>query len=134
MAHVRFTEQERIATSGGEVLKALRADEEDYRVIEEVYLSRVDADAVRAWKCHTKMTVNLVVPMGHVRVVVSEIDKFLTFDLGPEHRYGRLTIEPGCWFGFKGGLNGGLLLNMADSLHDPSEVLARDLSAFPYEW
>ncbi len=67
-----FTPLPRIATDGGEVMKALRSDEPGFLGIEEAYFSRVDADAVRAWKLHTEMSLNVVVPVGHVRFVVAD--------------------------------------------------------------
>ncbi len=80
------------------------------------------------------MTVNVVVPLGHVRFVVAERDDFETFDLGPRHEYARLTISPGTWFGFQGGAEGGLVLNLSDVLHRPEEGRGRDLDAFGYIW
>ncbi|MGI9606604.1 MAG: dTDP-4-dehydrorhamnose 3,5-epimerase [Acidimicrobiales bacterium] len=120
-----FTPLERIETSGGEVMKALRSDEADYRGLGEAYFSRVDARSIRAWKLHTEMTVNVVVPVGHVRFAIQVGDPrdqdFHVYDLGPDHEYGRLTIEPNTWFGFGGGADGGLVLNLADILHHPDE-------------
>lgn len=129
-----FTPLERISTSGGEVLKALRSDEPGFRGLGEAYFSRVDAGSVRAWKLHTQMTVNVVVPVGHVRFVVVGHDTFDEHDLGPEHDYGRLTIDPGTWFGFRGGLEGGLVLNLSDILHRPDEGKERELDEFDYTW
>ena len=129
-----FTELARIQTSGGEVMKALTADESDFKGLGEAYFSRVDAGSVRAWKRHTEMTVNVVVPVGHVRFVVSTEDAFDTFDLGPDHEYGRLTIEPGTWFGFKGGANGGLVLNLANIVHRSDEADGKEIDEFSYDW
>ena len=130
-----FTPLQRIETSGGEVLKALRSDEDGFSGVEEAYFSRVDPDCIRAWKCHSEMTVNVVVPVGHVRFVVAGGDDgFDEFDLGPDHSYGRLTIEPGTWFGFKGGVEGGLVLNLANVLHRADEAYGRDVDGFSYEW
>jgi len=129
-----FTPLERIATGGGEVLRALRSDEPGFRGVEEAYFSRVEPHSIRAWKLHTEMTVNVVVPVGHVRFVVVHDHSFAAFNLGPDHDYGRLTVEPGNWFGFKGGSDGGLVLNLADVLHHPDESRNRPLDAFDYEW
>ncbi len=129
-----FTPLPRIATEGGEVMKALRSDEPGFLGIEEAYFSRVDAGSVRAWKLHTEMSLNVVVPIGHVRFVVAAESDFVVFDLGPEHHYGRLTIAPGNWFGFKGGVTGGLVLNLADVLHRPDEGMNRPVEAFDYTW
>jgi len=139
-----FTALRRIETSGGEVMKALHADESDFKGLGEAYFSRVDPDCVRGWKRHNEMTVNVVVPVGHVRFVVcidastsaeaTGVDRFDEYDLGPDHSYGRLTIEPGTWFGFKGGSDGGLVLNLSNIVHRPDEADGRDLDDFDYLW
>lgn len=129
-----FTELARIQTSGGEVMKALTAEEEDFKGLGEAYFSRVDAGSVRAWKCHNEMTVNVVVPVGHVRFVVVTDDGFDAFDLGPDHAHGRLTIEPGTWFGFMGGADGGLVLNLANIVHRPDEADGKEIDEFNYDW
>ena len=51
-----FTPLQRIETSGGEVLRALRSDEEGFRGVGEAYFSRVNPGNIRAWKQHTEMT------------------------------------------------------------------------------
>jgi dTDP-4-dehydrorhamnose 3,5-epimerase len=129
-----FTELRRIETTGGEVMKALHADEPGFKGLGEAYFSRVDAGCVRAWKRHNEMTVNVVVPVGHVRFVVARGDGFDEYDLGPEHSYGRLTVEPGTWFGFKGGADGGLVLNLSDIVHRADESDGRDIDEFTYTW
>lgn len=133
MSHT-FTPLDRIETAGGEVLKALRSDEPGFLGLGEAYFSRVKPGAIRAWKLHTEMTVNVVVPVGHVHFVVVEPNGFASYDLGPDHTYGRLTIEPGNWFGFKGGESGGLVLNLADIMHRPDEGDAKELDEFSYIW
>lgn len=134
-----FTELRRIETSGGEVMKALHADEPGFLGLGEAYFSRVDPNCVRGWKRHNEMTVNVVVPVGHVRFVIAtaqdaETAEFEEYDLGPSHSYGRLTIEPGTWFGFKGGAEGGLVLNLSDIVHRPDEADGRELGEFTYSW
>lgn len=115
-------------------MRALRSDDTDFLGVAEAYFSRVDAGSVRAWKLHTEMTVNVVVPVGHAHFVIAHGGSFETHDLGPEHEYGRLTIRPGNWFGFKGGNEGALVLNLANTLHRPDEGQNRSLDAFDYRW
>lgn len=129
-----FTPLPRIATEGGEVLKALRSDEAVFDGFHEAYFSRLDPGSIRAWKLHTEMTVNVVVPVGQVRFVVAIDSDYRQFDLGPDHDYGRLTIPPGHWFGFRGGSEGGLVLNLANVLHRPDEGRNRPRDAFDYQW
>ncbi|MDW3178102.1 MAG: dTDP-4-dehydrorhamnose 3,5-epimerase [Acidimicrobiia bacterium] len=129
-----LTELRRIETSGGEVMKALHAEEPGFKGLGEAYFSRVNPGCVRAWKRHNEMTVNVIVPDGHVRFVVATEQGFTEYDLGPGHTYGRLTIEPGTWFGFKGGVDGGLVLNLSDIIHRPDEADGRELHEFTYSW
>lgn len=129
-----FTALDRIQTEGGEVMKAMTANEATFAGFGEAYFSRVDPGAVRGWKLHTEMTVNVVVPVGHIRFVVRHGDQFVIYDMGPNHQYGRLTIQPGTWFGFQGGVEGGLVLNMSNIVHRPDEGQNRDLDAFEYSW
>ncbi len=89
MEPITFTPLARIATDGGEVLKALRSDEPGFAGVHEAYFSRVNPGSIRAWKLHTEMTVNVIVPVGHARFVVVSDDSFATYDLGPDHDYGR---------------------------------------------
>ena len=50
-------------------------------------------------------------------------------------RYVRLTVPPGIWFGFKGKAAGkSLLLNIADIVHEPNEVLSKPKSEILYDW
>lgn len=129
-----FTPLDRIATDGGEVMKALTAEEGAFDGFGEAYFSRLDPGAVRAWKRHAEMTVNAVVPVGHVRFVTFEDEQFIVSDMGPDHQYGRLTIQPGTWFGFQGGVDGGLVLNVSNIVHRPDEGESRPLEAFDYRW
>jgi len=116
----------------------MTADEADFDAFGEAYFSRVNPGCVRAWKLHTEMTVNLVVPVGHVRFVIAEDadgeTTFTHFDLGPDFTHGRLTIEPGTWFGFMGGREGGLVLNLANIVHRPEEGRTKELDEFDYAW
>jgi len=133
-----FTELRRIETSGGEVIKALTAEEADFKGLGEAYFSRVNPGCVRGWKRHNEMTVNVVVPVGHVRFVVADESddgiSFEHFDLGADFTHGRLTIEPVTWFGFKGGAEGGLVLNLSDIVHRPDEADGKQLDEFDYDW
>lgn len=119
-------------------MKALTAEEPGFKGLGEAYFSRVNPTSVRGWKRHNEMTVNVVVPVGHVRFVVAdesgETTSFEHFDLGPEFTHGRLTIEPGTWFGFMGGADGGLVLNLSDIVHRPDEADGRDVDSFAYDW
>lgn len=134
---VSVTPLMRIATPGGDVLHALKASDPGFRCFGEAYFSWVKPGAVKAWKCHQRMRLNLVVPVGLVRFAFrgqDSQDVFRTETVG-ESRYVRLTVPPGIWFGFQGmGETPSLLMNLADIEHDPDEVLRKTVSEFDYDW
>ena len=127
----------KISTDGGDVMHALKNSDKEFNGFGEVYFSWIKKGAIKAWKCHQRMTLNLVVPLGEVCFVFHLTDKehvFRTEKLGNEN-YSRLTIPPGIWFGFHGIASGSsLLMNVADMEHDSSEVLHKSVSGFSYNW
>ncbi len=129
-----FTESEQIDRPGGQILKVTSASRPDFIEAKEVYCSTLEPFVVRAWKLHTEMTVNAFVPVGEVTFVVKADDRFETYKMGPSSNWGRLTIEPGTWFGFQGGPEGGIVLNMADTVHDPNESQTKPLDSFEYQF
>ena len=69
----------------------------------EAYFSTINKDSIKGWKKHTKMTLNIIVPIGIIKFVVCNKLKaeFLSVTLSQEN-YQRLTIKPGLWLAFKG--------------------------------
>lgn len=129
-----FSKSEQIDRRGGQILKVTSASRDDFVEAKEVYCSTLDPFVVRAWKLHTKMTVNAYVPVGEVTFVIQTNDGFEEHTLGPSANWGRLTIEPGTWFGFQGGSKGGIVLNLADTVHDPNESQTKPEDSFNYEF
>jgi dTDP-4-dehydrorhamnose 3,5-epimerase len=133
---ILITPLARIATAGGDVLHAMKQSDVGYTGFGEAYFSWVDDGAVKAWKRHTQMTMNIVVPVGQVRFVfcLDGVDVFRVEELGVD-RYARLTVPPGIWFGFQGFAEPqSLLLNIANIPHDPNEVERLALSDIKYGW
>lgn len=123
-----------ISVVGGDVYHVLKKSDPTYVDFGEVYISFVDANSVKAWKCHSRMTVNLVVPIGKVRFVLRTEEGFVSIELG-EQSYQRLTIRPGIWFGFQGIANEkSVVLNIADIEHDEEEVERCNVSQFSFDW
>jgi dTDP-4-dehydrorhamnose 3,5-epimerase len=130
------TPLQRIPAMGGDVWHALKASDTGFAGFGEVYFSWVEPGAVKAWKLHRRMTLNLVVPLGNVRFVFHReaSETFMVEDVGDDN-YVRLTAPPGVWFGFQGlGDRSSLVTNVADIEHDPDEVERRPESAFAYGW
>ena len=127
----------RIPTIGGDVMHALKNSDNGFNGFGEVYFSWVERGAIKAWKCHQHMTLNLVVPLGEISFVFHIKDQencFRTENIG-EEKYVRLTVPPGIWFGFQGrGSGQSLLMNLADMAHDPDEVLRKKTSEIVYNW
>jgi len=134
---ILVTPLKRIPTVGGDVLHALKKTDAGFDGFGEIYFSWVEQGAIKAWKYHKRMTLNLVVPVGEVSFVfhlTNQKNNFRTENIG-EERYVRLTVPPGIWFGFKGLTSGySLLMNVIDLEHDPDEVLRKETSEFDYDW
>lgn len=134
--NILITPLARIETAGGDVLHAMKQSDAGYTGFGEAYFSWVAAGAVKAWKCHTQMTMNVVVPVGQVRFVfcLAGADAFRVEEIGAD-RYVRLTVPSGIWFGFQGlAAPQSLVLNISDIPHDPNEVERLPLSEIKYGW
>ncbi len=138
-AKVLVTPLAEIPTYGGNVLHAIKEDSIGFSGFGEAYFSWVDHGVIKGWKRHSKMAMNIVVPVGDVRFVFCDANRdgsryFIHEDIG-ESRYARLTIQPGLWFAFRGmSAPRSLVLNIANIKHDPSEVERLDVSHFQYSW
>lgn len=137
LEHITLTPLKRIATPGGDVMHAMKRNDQGFMGFGEAYFSWIESDAVKAWKMHEFMTLNLVVPLGKVRFVFIQSmrsKKFRVEEIGNEN-YARITVPPGIWFGFKGIASPhSLVLNLADLPHDPTEVLRAAAFDIDYVW
>jgi dTDP-4-dehydrorhamnose 3,5-epimerase len=125
-----------ISTDGGDVLHGLKNTDISYINFGEAYFSRIKYKAIKGWKKHNLMTMNLIVPIGSINFVFySEIDNEFRSEIVGEENYCRITIPPKIWFAFQ-GLNKkeNLLLNISNILHDPNEVIRVNINEFNYNW
>ena len=133
---ILITPLARIATAGGDVLHAMKQSDSGYAGFGEAYFSWLSSNTVKAWKRHTRMTMNVVVPVGQVRFVfqIDGADVFRVEEIGVD-RYARITVPPGIWFGFQGlATTQSLVMNIASIPHDPNEVERLALSDISYAW
>ena len=130
-----------IESESGSVLHALKKTDLGYQEFGEVYFSTVLKDAIKAWKLHQRMVLNLIVPVGSVLFCFMDVRKKAnTYNktcqiILSQKPYFRLTVPPGIWFGFKGvadGLN--MICNVADMPHDPNEVMRKDIDEIEIDW
>ena len=115
----------------GDVFHAMKCVDPGYEGFGEAYFSSIRSGLVKAWKCHSRMTLNLVCIVGKIHFVLfdkregsSTKGEFFEISLSPESAdtYCRLTIPPGVWMGFVGGdRNNSILLNVSNIPHDPTE-------------
>ena len=137
--NVLITPLSKFHTPGGDVLHGIKSIDKGYSGFGEVYFSWITHRSIKAWKRHLNMTLNLIVPIGHVRFVFyddhsSSDSNFEVYDVGLDN-YVRLTVPPGLWFGFQGlSLAPSLVANVANIPHDPDELERLLLSEISYPW
>lgn len=127
-------ELKQISVPGGDVYHAMKRSSAGFKGFGEAYFSFIEKDAIKAWKKHLEMTLNLVVPKGEVLFVFT--DGFGNFreEIIGESQYARLSVPARIWFGFKGLSERSLLLNIADIEHQPQEAERKELNEISYQW
>jgi dTDP-4-dehydrorhamnose 3,5-epimerase len=134
-----ITKLDIIDTLGGNVMRAMKESSVGYAGFGEAYFSQVDKGAIKAWKRHKKMTLNLVVPVGEIRFVLFDdrevSDTQFKEVIISKDNYYRFTVPPMIWMGFQGLADGrSMLLNIANMEHDPNEVDQKEISEINYNW
>jgi dTDP-4-dehydrorhamnose 3,5-epimerase len=125
----------------GDVLHGLKATDSCYDGFGEAYFTTINSGAIKAWKRHHKMTMNLIVPTGVVRFVlfddrhsIKSNGYFQQVVLSRKH-YFRLTIPPMIWVGFQGQDNKeSTILNIANIQHQANEVDQKDKKEINFNW
>jgi dTDP-4-dehydrorhamnose 3,5-epimerase len=139
---IKKTDLKIILSEDGSVMHSLKSSEKDFKGFGESYFSTVNNGAIKAWKRHKKMTLNLTVPVGIVRFVFI-YDLNIDIDLPSNceeymvssDSYVRLTVPPNIWFGFQGmSLKTNLIANIANIEHDPDEVERKSINEIEYNW
>lgn len=136
---VLITKLQVIDTPGGSVMHAMKDSSNGYSGFGEAYFSQVNHRAVKAWKRHKEMTLNLMVPLGEVRFVLFDDREILNPQFQEiilsKNNYCRLTVPPMIWMGFQGLSEGdSMLLNIADVEHNPNEVDRKEIEKINYNW
>ena len=115
-----------IPVEGGDVKHFLRSDEKSFNGFGEAYFSFIEKGKIKGWKLHSKMTMNLVVPIGEVGFVfyIEEKSIFQVFRIG-NNNYKRLTVPPNIWFGFLGLEDENTIINFSNIIYDDNEVIQK---------
>ena len=125
-----------ISLPAGNIMRALIKKDLKNGIFGEAYFSKIKFGKIKAWKYHLKMTLNLVVPRGHVKFVFysSRDKKFRVVKIG-EKKYFRLTVPPKIWFGFKGiAKPESIILNITNIRHNSKEILRCKKNKINFNW
>ena len=115
--------------------------------LQEVYFSLIYPGVIKGWHRHTTMTLNYVVPVGHIKLVLFDDRKFSPSMYELQEIYIGTTcykivqIPPMVWNGFVAvGGQLALVANATNLVHDPKEIermAPKDFinsSGFDYDW
>ena len=124
-----------IPVDGGDVMHGLKETDNGYIKFGEAYFSYIKHNKVKAWKKHSLMQLNLIVPKGDVLFVFKdELGSFREEIVGDLNKV-RLTVPPGLWFGFKGiNTKDSVILNISNIMHDDKEVERKNINEIDYDW
>jgi dTDP-4-dehydrorhamnose 3,5-epimerase len=135
---VIVTDLDVINTPGGNVLHAIKRTDDGYNGFGEVYFSQIKFDVIKAWKKHDRMTLNIVVPLGKIRLVMFDgrnaLDSRFQEIVISHDNYCRVTIPPKIWVGFQGMAAESMLVNIANIEHDPLEVERKNIKQIDFNW
>jgi dTDP-4-dehydrorhamnose 3,5-epimerase len=129
----------KINNINGDILKIIKKSDENFKEFGEAYLSSIKFKAIKGWKLHSQMIMNLVVPVGSVRFVFflddDKTEKNFRIEELSGSKGNRLTIPPGIWFGFQGlSKPDNLVLNIASMEHDENEIRRKELNEIKFSW
>ena len=130
-----------IDTPGGDVMHCFKSSDQGFVSFGEAYFSKINKGFIKGWKRHLKMTLNLTVIAGAIKIVIFDDtkksmgkDSFTSYVLGPNYKYGRLTISPGLWVAFMGLEKENMLINISDIIHDPVESEKKEIDSINFKW
>jgi dTDP-4-dehydrorhamnose 3,5-epimerase len=136
---VKVTPLDIIQTTGGGVMHAMKKSDMGFVGFGEAYFSTIEHGVIRAWKRHTSMTLNIIVPVGSIKFVLFDDrtkaeEKFQEIIVSRDN-YCRISVSPMIWMGFQGlSKDSSILLNIADIEHNLNEVDRRTIEQIDYDW
>ncbi|MCD7942793.1 MAG: dTDP-4-dehydrorhamnose 3,5-epimerase family protein [Bacteroides intestinalis] len=139
---VKLYSLKHIVVPKGDVYHALKSTDEGYVGFGEAYFSQIEAGAVKGWKRHNQMTLNIIVPIGAIKFVIYDdregsatYGKFEEVVLSAVDNYQRLLVFPGLWMDFQGvGEGVSMLMDIIPEPHDPQEASRKELSEIIYHF
>lgn len=133
--NIKLTQLKIFENSKGNIYQGLKISEKNYTKFGEIYFTFIKYKKIKAWKYHTKMKLNLMVPLGIVKFVFIDKDYKVLEVVASKKNYTRITVPPKIWFGFMGlSKNQSLVANLASIEHDDNESKNFNLDYFDYKW
>ena len=133
-----------IIDNRGAVLHMMKNDSEFLDQFGEVYFSEINPSVIKAWKLHTKLTQNISVPVGKIRLVIYDNrpssgthGNIAEYKVGRHDNYCLVHIPPVLWYGFQSlDTQTSLIANCTNFAHDPSEAqsMPSNSDEIPYQW
>ncbi len=131
-----------IQVDKGNIFHALKSTDAGYAGFGEAYFSQIEAGAVKGWKRHNRMSLNLIVPVGAIKFVIYDdragsetYGQFQEVTLSVDSNYQRLVVAAGLWMAFVGvGDHTSMLMDIIPKPHDPSEADRVELDAIAYNF
>jgi len=128
------TKEREIYHQKGNIFHILKKSSNGFAGFGEAYFTTINRGEIKGWKKHREMVLNLAVPVGEVKFVITNGGgEFEEYILSPKNYY-RLTIPPKLWVAFQGLGEFNLIINIANIEHNPDEAINRDLKEFEYGW
>ena len=89
MDGVIITQLRHIHNPKGNILHVMKKSDKGFGNFGEAYFSTINQNDIKGWKKHTKMTLNLVVPLGEVQFVIYDqySENFFNIKLSPNNLY-----------------------------------------------
>lgn len=119
----------------GDIFHAMKKSDIGFSGFGEAYFSIINQGDIKGWKKHTKMTLNLVVPIGEIEFVIYDesTKEFFNTKIS-KNNYQRLTVKAGLWMAFKGIEGYNMALNISNIEHNTNEAVNIDLKDIDYNW
>ena len=132
---IKVFKLQKFKNSKGNVLRGFRKNDKFLKNSAEIYFSWINKNAIKGWKLHKKMTMNLVVPIGKVKFVFYNGKNFKTIIVG-ERNYNRIFVPNNIFFAFQNLYKEkSLIVNNASIVHQKKdEVLKLSLNKINYLW
>ena len=135
---IKVIENKIINHKDGNILKGINHDDDDFDRFGELYFSYIKLNAIKAWKKHNQMKMNLFVPFGKVKFVFFSKNFVKLKELIVDGKNNnRITVRPKIWYGFKGLFHEqSLVVNLANISHSDFEMERLEINNefIDYDW